>query len=69
MKPDADVLRAVRELSERRLSVEEFEAYVRAPMSDEERQGILELYAWFTRRYPTAWERLQASHNVPGYVP
>jgi hypothetical protein len=50
--------RAVRELSERTLTPEEADAYLTAPMSDEERQQILDLVRWFTRRYPTGLERL-----------
>jgi len=48
----------LRALVERRLSPEEFEARVRAPMSDEERTAIRENIAWFRRRYPTPRERL-----------
>jgi len=48
----------VRRLAERKLSASEFDAYVEAPMSDEERQEILSLVAWFTRRYPTPCARL-----------
>ena len=56
--PSAAVLDEVRRLSERRLSAEEFDAYVNAPMSDEERRSILELIDWFMRRYPTPAARL-----------
>jgi hypothetical protein len=52
-----DVARA-REYAERRLSPEEFDAYVNAPMSREELEGIWESIDWFTRRYPTVLERL-----------
>lgn len=62
--PDAEAIARVRELSERRLSPEEFEAYVRAPMSDAEREGILESVAWFMRRYPTPGERLAAARRA-----
>lgn len=41
-----------------RLSPEEFEKRARAPLSEAEAQEIAELYQWFTRRYPTAKERL-----------
>jgi hypothetical protein len=41
-----------------RLSPEEFEERARAPLSEAEAQEIAELYQWFTRRYPTAKERL-----------
>ncbi len=44
-------------LAERTLSKEELDAYVNAPKTDEERQEILELHAWFVRRYPTVLER------------
>jgi hypothetical protein len=48
----------IRRLSERRLSAEELEAYVSAPMSDAEREEIVALIRWFRRRYPTVGERL-----------
>src|SRR5258705_7263037 len=41
-----------------RLSPEEFERRVRIPLSDTEAQEIAELIDWFSRRYPTAKERL-----------
>lgn len=63
-RPDAAALARVRALAERRLSREEFEAYVTAPMSHEEREQILESIAWFTRRYPTPLERLAASRRA-----
>lgn len=63
-RPDPEALARVQALAERRLSPEEFEAYVRAPMSDEERAQILESVAWFTRRYPTPLERLAASRRA-----
>jgi hypothetical protein len=44
--------------AERRLTAEEFRAYIDAPMTPEEREGILELVHWFERRYPTPLERL-----------
>jgi len=54
----------LRALAERRLSAEEFNAYVNAPMSPEEREAILENIAWFPRRYPTAGERLAWCRRV-----
>jgi hypothetical protein len=56
--PPAEVVEEIRRLAERRLSAEEFDAYVRAPMSDEERREINELIDWFVRRYPTPAARL-----------
>jgi hypothetical protein len=41
-----------------RISPEEFDRRARAPLSDAEAQEIAELIEWFTRRYPTAKERL-----------
>src|SRR5262249_33520001 len=41
-----------------RLSLEEFERRVRAPLTDAEVQEIAELVSWFSRRYTTAKERL-----------
>ena len=54
----------VRALVERRLELSELEAYVRAPMSDDERDEILSLIDWFTRRYPTPGERLAAARRA-----
>lgn len=42
----------------RELSPEEFEARVRTPMSDYEREDFEGHVAWFMRRYPTAGDRL-----------
>ena len=56
--PDPDTIADLRVLAERRLSHEELEAYVRAPMSDDERAEILAGIDWFCRRYPTPAERL-----------
>lgn len=41
-----------------RLSPEEFERRARAPLTDAEIEETAELVAWFTRRYPTAADRL-----------
>src|SRR5262249_17857112 len=59
--PSAEAVERIRQLAERQLSVEEFDAYVHAPMSEAERQEILESVAWFTKRYPTPGERLAAA--------
>lgn len=62
--PSAESLERVRALAERQLTVEEFNAYLNTPMSEDELQGILESVAWFTRRYPTAGERLAAARRA-----
>jgi hypothetical protein len=69
MTVDDDAVRAVRAMAERSLSLEDFDAYVHAPMSDEERASVIELYEWFTRRYPTPMQRLAASRRLPRYLP
>ena len=56
--PPDEVLAAVRQHAERRLSAEEFEAWVRAPMADDERRAMSDLIDWFMRRYPTPAARL-----------
>lgn len=56
--PSSETVARVRKLAERRLTAEEFESIVKAPMSEAERAGILELIAWFRRRYATPAERL-----------
>lgn len=43
---------------DRSLTVEEFDAYVNAPVTDAERDEIRSLVEWFTRRYPTGADRL-----------
>ncbi len=65
MKLDEETARALREMAERSLSREEFDAYVNAPMSADEAASIIELYEWFTRRYPTPMQRLAASRRLP----
>jgi len=65
MKPDEETARTLREIAERSLSREEFDAYVNAPMSGDEAASIIELYEWFTRRYPTPMQRLAASRKLP----
>lgn len=55
--PAADRAR-VRELSERRLSPEEFAAWADGPIGETEREETRSLIAWFVRRYPTPAERL-----------
>lgn len=44
--------------SNRRLTPEEFQAYVDAPVSEAEREEALRLIRWFRKRYPTPAERL-----------
>jgi hypothetical protein len=62
--PSPEAIERVRQLAERRMSAEEFEAYVHAPMTEAERQEILESVAWFTKRYPTPAERLAAARHA-----
>jgi len=61
--PDGETRRRVRQMAERQLSREEFDAYVNAPMSDDERTEIRSLIAWFCKRYPTPLERLRAARR------
>lgn len=48
----------VRELIEREVSPDELRLALDRPLSSEERDDILALVRWFTRRYPTGAERL-----------
>jgi hypothetical protein len=57
-RPSAELVERLRALSERRLSRKEVEAALRTPVGDSEREEILELVAWFRRRYPTPLDRL-----------
>jgi hypothetical protein len=66
-KPTPEALAEIRRISERRLTAEEFDAYVRAPMSDREREDFFALVDWFCARYPTPAARLaQARRWYPG---
>jgi len=48
----------VRELIGRRVSAEELRQSLQRPIGEDERQEILALVRWFTRRYPTGAVRL-----------
>lgn len=61
IRPSDEGTERLRAFAERRLTREEFEAYVGAPISDAERAATLELVDWFCRRYPTPAAR-------PAYV-
>jgi hypothetical protein len=56
--PPPDVVAEIRAFAERRLTAEEFNAAVNAPMDEFEREQIDGLIDWFRRRYPTPAERL-----------
>jgi len=56
--PSPEEVARVRALAERRMTADEFNAYVNAPMSVDELEEIHGLIDWFTRRYPTVAERL-----------
>ncbi len=62
--PSTNTLERIRQLAERQLSPEEFEAYIQAPMTDAERNEILESIAWFKKRYPTPADRLAATRRA-----
>lgn len=54
----------LRTAAEQPLSTEEFQRYVEAPMTPEERENELALIRWFKRRYPTPGDRLAYSHHA-----
>ena len=56
--PSERTIQTARSLSERALSVEEFQAAADAPLGPDEREAYIELLDWFSRRYPTPAERL-----------
>ena len=62
--PSAEAVDRLRQIAERRLSAEEFDAYVHAPMTPEELQDIVTSVAWFKKRYPTPGERLAAARRA-----
>lgn len=53
-----DIHPRIADLVDAPLEREEFLARIEAPLREEEIQEATELYRWFTRRYPTAGERL-----------
>ncbi len=59
--PPPELVRELARVSERRLSMTEFEAWVRAPWTEQEREDAVALIAWFMRRYSTPAARLQAA--------
>jgi hypothetical protein len=56
--PDPDRVALVAQLADAPLPPADFVAQVSAPISEEERAAALSLIEWFTRRYPTAGDRL-----------
>lgn len=59
MSAPSEVTRnAMRAEANRRLSAEEIRQYLDTPISDFEREQVLELITWFRRRYPTGADRL-----------
>ncbi len=56
--PPPELVAAVRREAERTLDRAEWEAARAVPIPGEERAEVLAMIAWFTRRYPTALERL-----------
>lgn len=58
MTPTNPALIAIHRESNRTVSVAEMRAYLDAPISDFEREQILELARWFRERYPTGAQRL-----------
>ncbi len=56
--PSPELVARIRELANRQLSPEEFEAARAIPLGEEEFEEKLTLMRWFRRRYPTPADRL-----------
>ena len=56
--PSSSAVEATTRFAHRRLTSEEFQAYVDAPVSEAEREEALRLIRWFKNRYPTPADRL-----------
>jgi len=56
--PSETAVQSVRRFTERTLAADAFNAYVDAPVSEDERQETLRLIHWFSKRYRTPAERL-----------
>ncbi len=59
----------IAEQATRRLSPDEFQAYVDAPVSDWERENAAALIAWFTARSKTPLERLAYARRAQARSP
>jgi hypothetical protein len=64
MKTTPEVVAKIHAFAERRLSLEEFEAWVSAPWSAEDLEEARSLIAWHMRRYPRPIERLRHAREV-----
>jgi len=59
LRPADEATRArLRALAEQPLSLDEWNARLAVPITDEEHENTMELVRWFRRRYPTPDERL-----------
>lgn len=56
--PSSTAIEAAARFANRRLTPQEFQAYVDAPVSEAEREESLRLIRWFKKRNPTPAERL-----------
>ena len=56
--PSQADLRAARRFAERVLAADAFDAYVNAPVSEDEREEAVRLIRWFSKRYRTPAQRL-----------
>jgi hypothetical protein len=56
--PSQADLQATRRFAERILPADAFDAYVNAPVSEDEREDGLRLIRWFSKRYRTPAQRL-----------
>lgn len=56
-RPFTTPLERVRALADRRLTAAELDAYIEAPLSEDERNEALALSEWFCRRYATVLDR------------
>jgi hypothetical protein len=61
--PSPELVAEIRALAERRLTAEEFDRYVHAPWSDDDRDEAEALLRWFSTRYKTPAERLAAARR------
>jgi hypothetical protein len=62
--PTAEEVARLRVEADRPLELEAYRARAAVPISEQEREEILELIAWFTRRYPTPAARLRYARQA-----
>lgn len=60
---DAEAIRKIEALAERRLSADEFRAWADGDIPPDEMEEMVSLIRWFLKRYPTPADRLRSARR------